>query len=206
MSRAFPLALLALMPVTASAQDWLGGHDKDGAYLSGSAGLLVISDADGDIGGTGFTLEYDEGFVLGAALGYKFGVLRFETEFEYGRSGFDRLTGGGFDIPVDGDFNLLRWTASGYYDFDNLSAFTPYFGGGLGALLAEGDDATVGGVTVELRDELYFTAHGEAGLAYDFSNSLSLVPAYRFIYINSGEDGIDDDTAHLFKLGLRYHF
>lgn len=196
---------IAFAPLTGSAQerDWLGSHQNDGPYLGLSAGWLHLTDVDL---GADSELHYDEGFVLGIQGGYKLGVLRGEIEFEYGRSGFDDATVSGATVDVEGDFNLFRWTAALHYDFDNLTRFTPYFGGGLGGLHADGDDATVGGASVELEGATHFTAHGEAGLAVEIGDGIAVVPAYRFIWVNSGEDDSEDDKAHVAKLGLRFHF
>lgn len=36
--------------------------------------------------------------------------------------------------------------------------------------------------------------------------SVAITPAYRFLWINNGGDGFDDFTAHVVKLGARFHF
>jgi len=135
----------ASSPLLASAQerDWLGSHRSDGPYLGLSAGLLHITDL--DIGG-GVDQAYEEGFILGVQGGYKVGVLRAEAEVEYGHSGFDGFEVDGVEVlDIDGDFHLVRWNVGLYYDLDNFSRFTPYFGGGLGGLYATGDEASFGG-------------------------------------------------------------
>lgn len=196
---------VCVIPLAVSAQerDWLGSHEKDGPYLGLSAGWLHLTDLEGN----GATAKYDEGFIIGIQGGYKLGVIRGELEFEYGRSGADSIEIDGVgDFDAEGDFDLFRWTTGLYYDFDNLTNYTPYLGGGLGGVYASGDEVTVAGVTFEFDDELYFTAHGEAGLAVEIVDQISVVPAYRFIWIDSSEDDLEDDTAHVAKLGLRVHF
>jgi opacity protein-like surface antigen len=119
----------------------------------------------------------------------------------------DSLSGAGVEVDVDGDFDIYRGTVSLYYDFDNVSRFTPYFGGGLGAAYIDVEDTTfANNLTVEGESDTYFTAHGEAGLAIAATDQIAIVPAYRFIWLDDGEDGFDDDTAHLLKMGLRFRF
>lgn len=195
---------IVFTPLAGSAQerDWLGPHANDGPYLGLSAGLLHLTDV--DLGGDD-ELDYDEGFVLGVQGGYKLGVLRGEIEFEFGRSGFDHATVSGVTSDVEGDFNIFRWTTGLYYDFDNLTRLTPYFGGGIGGVYADQDEFTVSGVTFEIGDT-HFTAHGEAGLAVGLNDHIYLVPAYRFIWLNTREGDLEDNKAHVAKLGLRFHF
>lgn len=171
---------------------------EQGPYVGISAGYLGISDNDGTI-----DVEYENGFDIGLQLGWKQWVWRLEAEFEYGESGFDSLNG--FD--VDGDFDALRWTGSLYYDFDGiLTKFIPYFGGGLGIAYIDVKDVTVGNLEFEGDDDTYFTAHAEAGASIEINPVFAIVPAYRFIYFDTGGNGADDDTAHLLKLGIRYKF
>lgn len=204
MHRRFLLSapLLVALSAPVASEPLLPPGEADGPYVELSAGFLAISDRDADVGGVGVDIEYDDGFAVGGQLGYKYNVFRVALEFEYGHSGFDSVGG----IDADGDFDAYRGTVSLYYDFDNVSRFTPYFGGGLGAAYIDVDDASVGGVNVDIDSDTYFTAHGELGLAIAASDHVAIVPAYRFIWVDDDEDGLDDDTAHLFKLGLRFRF
>ena len=184
------------------------GHAQQyvqGPYIGLSAGYLSLSDLDRDLGGTDVDYVFDDGFDVGVQLGYKQWIWRFETEFEYGQSGFQSIEAPGSTTAIDGDFDIYRWTGSIYYDFDNLSRFTPYFGGGLGAAYIDFDDAS-GAITGEGSSETYFTTHGEAGLSIALNDQFAVVPAYRYLWLNSGGAGFDDNTAHLFKLGARYNF
>jgi opacity protein-like surface antigen len=65
---------------------------------------------------------------------------------------------------------------------------------------------SLGTITVEGDSDTYFTAHGEAGVSIALNDQLAVVPAYRYLWLNSGEAGFDDDTAHLFKVGVRFAF
>lgn len=181
-------------------------HSSDGPYVEFSGGYVSLSDVDGDVGGVDAEVEYNDGFAIGAQLGYKQNAFRVALEFEYGRAGFDSVSVGGVEANVDGDFDIYRGTAGLYYDFDNNSGLTPYVGGGLGAAYVDVEDTTIAGVTFEGDSDTYFTAHGEAGLSFAATERVAIVPAYRFIWFDSSESGFEDDTAHLFKVGLRFRF
>lgn len=205
------LLLVAPMLVTlagpATGEPLLPPGEADGPYVELSAGYLALSDVDGEANGIDIEGEYDDGFAIGAQLGYKYNVFRVALEFEYGRAGFDSLSGAGVEVDVDGDFDIFRGTVGLYYDFDNVSRFTPYFGGGLGAAYVDVEDTTfANSVTVEGDSDTYFTAHGEAGLSIAATDRIAIVPAYRFIWLDDGGGGFDDDTAHLLKMGLRFRF
>ena len=170
---------------------------EQGPYVGISAGYLGVSDVDATVGATDVEVEFDDGFDVGVQIGYKQWVWRLEAEFEYASSEFD---GGG-------DFGAYRWTGSLYYDYDAIvTKFVPYFGAGIGVAYVDADDATVGAVNVDVDSDTYFTAHAEVGASLWLNFDLDLVPSYRFIYLDSGGNGVDDTTAHLFKIGLRHAF
>lgn len=209
MHRWFLLAspLLGILAAPAAGQGLLPPGPADGPYFELSAGYLDLFDVDGDISGIDVKGKYDAGFAIGGQLGYKYSVFRLALEFEYGHAGFDSIRALGMNFDVDGDFDIYRGTANVYYDFDNATRFTPYFGGGLGAAYVDVEDTTIANsVTVDGESDTYFTAHGEVGLAVAATDQIAIVPAYRFIWIDDGSDGFDDDTANLFKVGLRFRF
>jgi opacity protein-like surface antigen len=151
-------------------------------------------------------IEFAPGYDVALQLGYRFSVVRAELEAEYARAELDSVDVGGISVDPDLDLSILRGTASLYLDFTLLPLFTPYVGGGVGAAHIDGETSVINGITVEIEDDTHLTAHGEVGLALDFLPFVSMVPAYRFIWIDSGEGGIDDTTAHLVKLGARLEF
>lgn len=190
-----------LAPGSARAQTFEGGP-----YLGVSAGLILFQDIDADIGPIDANIEFAPGYDLALQLGYRFSVVRAELEVEYAKAELDSVEAGGNSVDPDLDLSILRGTAGLYLDFTLLPLFTPYVGGGVGAAHIDGETSVVNGVTVEIEDDTHLTAHGEVGLALDFLPFVSIVPAYRFIWIDSGEGNIDDTTAHLVKLGARLEF
>ena len=177
-----------------------------GPYIGASAGALLFRDVDADVGPIDAEVEFAPGYVIAGQLGYRFSMIRAELELEYGEAELDEIEAGGSSVDIDTGFDMLRGTAGLYLDFTLLPLFTPYAGGGIGAAHIDGDREVVNGVTVEIEDSTDLTAHGEVGVALDFLPFVSIIPAYRYIWIDNGEDGVDDTTAHVAKVGLRFEF
>jgi opacity protein-like surface antigen len=193
------VACTMLQPSAANAQ----------FYVSGSAGYLQERDVDVTSGGTTGTFEFDPGFALNVAAGYKLPIgVRLEGELGYGRSSFDKLSVGAVSVAVNGDIDIFTATANAFYDFDTGTAFTPYLGGGIGIAHQSGGTVTIPavGFTGNLGDSTDFVWMAEAGLSYALTKNVSVVPAYRFVQIQDGGSGSDDSSFHLFKIGLRYTF
>jgi len=118
-----------------------------GFYLSGNAGAVWLNDAEyEDAKGDAPDATYDTGFLLGAALGYDFGMIRTEAEFGYRKNDIDEwedLTISGVnvgDFNASGDVTTLSYLFNGYIDFENRTSITPYVGGGLGFAYSDCDD------------------------------------------------------------------
>lgn len=195
------LAVAALVAGDADAQTF-----EAGPYVGVSAGALLFQDIEETVDGQSQSLDFAPGYALAAQVGYRFSVLRTELELEYGTVDLDVAEVAGVEEDLDGEFDVLRGTAGAYFDLTILPLVTPYLGGGVGAAWIDGDSATIDGVTVEVEDETHLTAHGEVGLALDFLPIVSIVPAYRYVWIDSGDGDIDDTTAHVLKLGARLEF
>lgn len=184
-------------------------QQRPGLYGSVSVGGLFVNDQ--DYSDLDITAEYETGFVFSAAIGNRFGNgFRAEAEFSYGMTGFDSFSTSGGSASVSGaDVNLFSFTAGGFYDFNIGGAFTPYLGGGVGFVHTSIDDGTFSGPvsgTIEGDSGTDLTAFGEAGLAFALSQNVEIVPAYRFQWFDVGGDGVDDVTAHIVKVGLRFGF
>lgn len=179
---------------------------ETGPYIGASAGALFLRDNEDSVGPADTTVEFKPGYTIAGQLGYRFSALRTELEVEYGRTDFDDVEAAGVSVDADGDLRILRGTAGAYLDLTILPLFTPYVGGGAGVAHLKGDAEVVDGVEVEFDDDTHLTAHAEAGLALDFLPLVSIVPAYRFVWIDNGNGGVEDITAHVFKVGARLEF
>lgn len=191
---------------------------KTGWYGQASGGWLGLQDDDFSQSGTNGKVEYDDGYTLSLAGGYRFGNgFRAEVEGGYGHSSFDKIQANGTSASVNGDINLWSLYAAGYYDFNlgnmtssNLPTFTPYIGAGVGVVHSDVDNTTVtvgsSTFTSSGGNDDNFSAFGEVGVSFPVADRLELVPSVRYTWINNGENGFDDDAAWTAKVGLRYSF
>lgn len=74
----------------------------------------------------------NEGYVLGAALGYHFCFFSLEGEFTYRHNTITRLTIPLFDIDASGDLRQYCGFVNGIFDIPVTLCFRPYIGGGIG--------------------------------------------------------------------------
>lgn len=183
-------ALLALAPTTSALAD---GHVKYGANSQWYAsvfggGNFVSDDPSFTNGATQVDVDYDSGFVVGGAIGYRWaGVLgngftpRTEVELSYQENDVDAINfsgnGAGQEV-VNGDsdttaFNVLF---NLYIDADNAlgKGITPYFGGGLGFSVTDHSIFYNAG-NLNLDDEnTDFRWHITAGLSVAVTQNVSL--------------------------------
>lgn len=204
--RRLALATLAaaLLATPALAQDKL----STGWYGTLSGAYLQPEDSDAN---NGLTLEFDDGYAIYAAAGYRFpNNFRAEAELGYGNTDLDSVKGRGGSANLNGDVDSFTATGAVYYDFATGSRYTPYAGVGAGIAHQKLSrvSATINGATLTADGDSStdLTAFGEAGVSINIAPKFDLVPAYRYQWINDGQDGLDDTTAHVFKIGLRYWF
>lgn len=201
------------MAVTAAAA-WVGpaaaAEPKPGFYVGMSAGANIPADTEGTVTGTKVTLEYDPGYTLGLAAGYRFGRnWRAEADFSYARHNPASFRFPGATARINADVDVYSATVGLYYDL-RLGEFAPYIGGGGGVAHQSSGTitATVAGVTATApgADSTDPTAFGEVGIGWALSDRFELVPSYRFQWIGDGGSGIDDTMVHLLRLGFRLGF
>lgn len=162
--------------------------------------------------GIALNIDYDPGWAIDFAGGYRFeNGFRLQGEVGYARANFDSVTldlidsgvsFARFRSDVSGGADALNWSLGAFYDLNTDSRFTPYIGGGIGGNYTSVDNIGSSGSS----DDINVSAYGEAGLAFDLTDRLSLVPAYRFQWINSGNRNLEDFDTHEFRLGLRWFF
>jgi len=102
---------------------------------------------------------------------------------------------------------LVSFTASGFFDINTNTSVTPYIGGGAGLIYWDRGVVTASlngtSVTIAGDDGTEVTAFAEAGVSIALDSKFELVPSYRFQWADTGSSGIDDDTIHIFKVGLQ---
>ena len=182
---------------------------RDGLYLTPSIGYGWGRTQDFTAFGVDGSVEYDGGVALGAALGYRFGNVRVEGELGYAGLTLDRISAAGETANLDSDIHLYSGTVSAFYDFDTGGALRPFVGGGVGFTTVDADDVTFEGDRLEGGTETSFAVHGEVGVSFAVSETVEIVPSYRYTWSDLETDGFDDADdfgAHLLRVGVRYSF
>ncbi len=138
--------------------------------------------------------DFDSGFGLGIAIGTSLPSLSFgsatvrgELELSYTNNDVDGLffsgNGPGAENNVAGDITSTRLFANLIADFETKSAFTPYFGAGIGVAsnnLSLSYGAAPGAVNLDERST-NFSAQAILGASYALNDRTSLFTDIRYI-------------------------
>jgi len=168
------------------------------------------------------SMESDHIFGGALAVGYDFSKklsVPVRGELEYAIFSDAKATR---DDGTKLDLGIQTIFANVYYDFRNSSAFTPYlgFGLGMGIVKAKGDHW---GYSMGSKTSTNFAWNVGAGVAYAFTDMISLDLAYRFVSPGKGQTkkalvwegslAYDDEQwktknlyIHQVMLGVRFTF
>lgn len=197
-------AIVLMLPSLALAQM------PPGYYASMAGGINLSSDA--DITGTGINLttDYDGGWGLAGAVGYKYrSGLRVEGEISYRDNEADSV---GSSTSNNGDVTSFGFMANVLYDFGN-GKIVPYIGAGVGLAHVSYDGISpVGGSVVDDSDTV-FAYQAIAGLAIPLNDLVALSLDYRYFatadpdFITDSGTSVEGEYAnHTFMVGLRFSF
>lgn len=178
---------------TSSAQT---ASSNDGFYLGLVGGVQFF---DGIEAGDNSDIDYDPGYAVGGQVGYRLGQLRAEAELAYESAELEDAGGDKFDT------NIIRGAASLFFDVTDIGSVTPYFGGGIG--IANIEIKGTGGNSFE-DDKTGVTLHGEAGLAFNVTSNIAIVPHYRLEFFDTKEvANVQNDLyAHAVRVSGRLYF
>lgn len=193
----------------------------DGFYVGATGGVSFLQDADNEGGGLSIESEFDTGFDVTGAVGYRFmDDFRVEGEIGYRRNNADSLTialPAGLGISsisssADGDVSALSFMANGYYDVNTGTPWMPYVGAGLGVATINADVKTQG-VQIVDDDDTVFAYQIGAGIGYAFTESITATAGYRFFGTSDPEFKATDGTSfdseystHAVEIGFRVQF
>ena len=198
-------------------------------------GGLMAHDADkievAPLGSTTLKGKFDGGNILGGsiALGYDFHKsfgITVRTELEYTlfpqiKSERPWKTSATTKAIEYVNLNIQTLFVNVYYDFRNNSDFTPYLGIGSGISFIDakgGEINTAGTYTCGKDSATNFAWNINWGVAYAFTDYLSLDLSYRFVWLGDGKTKFGDWGSnryqyevknmymHQLALGLRYAF
>lgn len=170
----------------------------------------------------------DSAFGVALAGGYNFEMvfgipIRTELEWNMHSQTEDsgRITVAGIGNPnFTTNIGIQTLFLNVYYDFHNVSRFTPYIGAGLGATFVDVESSLSdqGNHTLSEESTTNFAWNVNLGVSYDFTTNLALDISYRYAQFGKGETTrstftgtdllIKTDTisAHQGILALRYTF
>jgi opacity protein-like surface antigen len=180
----------------ASAQGLFGGG---GFYVKGFGGGTWPQNDDFELdsrtggGSIDSGLDFDTGYVLGAAAGWN-ATPNIGVELEYAYRNADAtITGTGGE---GGKTESNAWMLNGIYTFHSDRAWAPYAGIGLGAadLNVESGDALGG----DFDSDYNFAYQVITGVAYNINPNFAVVGEVRYFGIND-QDIENDDFS--FKTG-----
>ena len=198
---------------------WASAATADGNYISMFSGAVFLDDYNGGVvvppaptlNGT-----FSTGYVLGGAIGRRLAHgCRAEIEFAYRNNTGDEWNVNGVAVgALDGRINSYANMVNLIHDCDSLriGPLTPYFGGGVGYAVIDGDFTTA--VTTIDIDDTEFAYQGIAGVSGKFLPNVDFFSEYRFFattnaQITSANGLINESVSyvtHNVFLGLRYHF
>ncbi len=192
---------------------WIIGASPAGAgniYLNGNLGAVWLSDSDlSQSDGTSGKAEYDVGFGITGAAGYDFGKFRVEGEVGYRKNDYDKVgVDGQTKVNTGGEVTGWDFMVNGYFDVENESDFTPYFGGGVGAAILDSSSLNAGGITMSSGDDTVFAYQAIAGVAYTFAEVWMVQLEYRFFGTADPTYSSTDSEymSHNIFVGIRYNF
>ncbi|MFO1188350.1 MAG: outer membrane beta-barrel protein [Alphaproteobacteria bacterium] len=181
---------------------------QDGFYVSGKAGANWLQDADVFTGPTR-EADFDLGYGVLGAVGYRFGQIRVEGELGFRDNNIDQISGGN----GSGDMTSLSAMLNAIYDLGDFAGVRPYIGAGIGWARVKLDNAALAGTTLTNDSDSQFAYQGMIGFQVPLDTALSLDVGYRYFatldpdFRTVGGAKFDSDyRSHMVMVGLTYSF
>jgi opacity protein-like surface antigen len=176
-------------------------EDVNNWYVSIHGGIKFGEDWDDQIDDedTDIEFETDNGWRVGAAIGYSFSsILSIEGELSYLNQDFDHAECDGclFDeYDLDGDVSIWTGMVNLIAGFPVGNFFRPYIGGGIGfAHVSLNDLDDIDDFDIDDSDTS-FAAQAFAGVDFMLTDNMALGGRYRILHIGD-LDFADDDFDH----------
>jgi opacity protein-like surface antigen len=180
-------------------------------YFLLSAGAAFPRDTDFSVAGVAGSINYSTGFHVFGGVGYQFTPwIAVELEAGYLHLPIDGAQVGGVAVNIDGSVRAVAGFASLKLTYPEWHYMRPYIAAGPGVVHRFSTDftATVGGATVtgDIGSETDFAAQGKAGIALRLTETIWLAPEYRFIWINTKGNGLNNTHVHSVGASLKITF
>jgi len=191
----FGLSLLLVLAFASTAL-------ADGFYVSGGGGVNFVQDATVTSYANPLSnvdLDFDPGFRIDVAGGYRWRALRFEAEVVYQQS-----DGNTFNGDVTGFGGL----ANIWGDIRTESICSPYVGAGIGFMNVEYNNNGWTSPIIGSEDDTQFAWQIGAGLGFGITKELTIDVGYRFLATSDLEfrNGEAEYKTHNVRVGVRYEF
>ncbi|WP_296034747.1 outer membrane beta-barrel protein [uncultured Agrobacterium sp.] len=206
--------------------------DPGGFYIGSLNSLTFMDDTNfsSTVPSASVNTDYDVGYYSAFRAGYSFGSYDFvsprvELEVGYGRSDVDTHTVNGVGAADSfGSARNFQGYVNGYIDVPTGTAFTPYFGGGIGAMNLKLRRQGADGVVLMNDSDTAFAYHLDAGVGVELNTISFLRDSALFAnttfdigYRYTGADNFDftavdgtpsstDFKSHAITAGFRRQF
>jgi outer membrane protein OmpA-like peptidoglycan-associated protein/opacity protein-like surface antigen len=188
---------VALSSADAGAQFFAMPSGPGAWYLGGEGGWTMLENGTGSTLGSGLTHRYNDGFNVGARLGYEWGPLRIEEEFNFRQNGIRNVSGFGATVGTTGNRNTYAFMTNLIYDFTFGWPFSPHIGGGIGAVQLHDSWGIPGFGTIASSSDWVLGYQGIAGIRYNINPALAFDLDYRYL-------GTTDPSFGSNFAGVRY--
>ena len=141
------------------------------------------------------TVDFDDGWGAGGAIGRRVGRRRTELELGYRHNSFD-LNADGFGTFATGNVSTTALMANMMFDILKIGKSNVYSGGGIGIAYGDAHIVTDGGAAV---DDEAFAYQGIVGIDRDMRNNMKGFIEYRYLAAEFDFIGdFDYDAQNLF--------
>lgn len=183
-----------------------------GMYVRLEGGVTTTRDSQGS--GSNEDVEFNEGYLLGIALGHRVtsgtGPLDFDLELEGLWSRQDASNSGALQA-VD-DVSALAIMLNGLLEFQLMERLSIYGGAGLGVAWLDVGTNNTGANNFSSDDGPFFAWQARTGVQWQFTPGIAGNFGYRFINIddanlddNAGGASFDLSTQqHVLEIGVRF--
>lgn len=216
-----------LFTTGAQAADVAGGKVGN-AYAGLSVGWVSPEDVNfsGSASSGGYTssaagkFEFKDGYSVTGAVGYRFNdYLRAEGEIGYTKFDYDKVTLNGTitngsttytvagSAPLEGEVSSWIGMVNGIVAPLGKSKVTPLIGGGIGFAATDEKITRIGTTAANLSSEHTDLAlNGLVGVEASVTTNVDLGVRYRYYWVDSGDSGHDDFTAHNLSATAAFKF
>lgn len=182
----------------------------EGFYVGLNAGFDYLNDATVHQSGVGNTVEaeFDTGQCFSGVFGYDFGAPRVEGEIAYITNDIDKLTAQGTIVDGSGEASSWSFMLNAYLEVENRTAFTPYFGGGIGIADVSVENIIISNYNLVSESDTAFAYNFTAGIAWEIKEPITLDLRYRYFATQNPELGAYEIEygLNMVTLGFRYTF